>query len=299
MIAAATLLSACDREAGPVEAPLTAAAAAPGGAIRPAVELPDDGEWHMPARDYASTRYSGLDQITTDNVADLELAWTFSTGVLRGHEAAPIVVNNTMYVVTPHPNILYALDLTRGGAIKWKYEPGTARAAKGVACCDVVNRGAAYADGRIFFNTLDVHTVAVDAETGEELWKTKLGDINRGESMTMAPLVVKGKVLVGNSGGEFGVRGWITALDAASGQIAWRGYSTGPDSIVLIGDDFRPFYEADRAPDLGVTTWTPDQWKLGGGAVWGWISYDPELDLIYHGTSNPGVWNPALRPGRS
>jgi len=297
MIAAATLLSACDREAVPVEAPLTAAAAAPGGAIRPAVELPDDGEWHMPARDYASTRYSGLDQITTDNVADLELAWTFSTGVLRGHEAAPIVVNNTMYVVTPHPNILYALDLTRGGALKWKYEPGTARAAKGVACCDVVNRGAAYADGRIFFNTLDVHTVAVDAETGEELWKIKLGDINRGESMTMAPLVVKGKVLVGNSGGEFGVRGWITALDAATGQIAWRGYSTGPDSIVLIGDDFRPFYEADRAPDLGVTTWTPDQWKLGGGAVWGWISYDPELDLIYHGTSNPGVWNPALRPG--
>ncbi|HEX6643864.1 MAG TPA: methanol/ethanol family PQQ-dependent dehydrogenase [Gemmatimonadales bacterium] len=294
---AAVLLSGCERE--PAAGPVTARAvptAAP-GAVVPAVPTPEDGDWRMPARDYASTRYSGLDEITAENVASLELAWTFSTGVLRGHEAAPIVANGTMYVVTPYPNMLYALDLARGGALKWKYEPGPSRAAKGVACCDVVNRGAVYADGRVFFNTLDVHTVAVDAETGRELWKVKLGDINRGESITMAPLAVKGKVLVGNSGGEFGVRGWITALDAATGEIAWRGYSTGPDSLVLIGDDFRPFYEADRAPNLGVTTWTPDQWKVGGGAVWGWISYDPDLDLIYHGTSNPGVWNPALRPG--
>ncbi len=175
----------------------------------------DDGEWRIPAKDYASTRFSGLNQITTANVARLQPAFTFSTGVLRGHEAVPIVAGNrTMYVVTPHPNILYALDLTRDGALKWKYEPGTARAARGVACCDVVNRGAAYAAGRVFFNTLDVHTVAVDAESGKELWKVKLGEINQGESITMAPLVVDDKVYVGNSGGEFGVRGWITALDA-------------------------------------------------------------------------------------
>ena len=267
------------------------------GAITPGVPVEEDGEWRMPAKDFGSTRFSGLDEIRTDNVAQLELAWTFSTGVLRGHEAAPIVANNTMYVVTPHPNILYALDLTRNGALKWKYDPGTSRAARGVACCDVVNRGAVYADGRVFFNTLDMHTVAIDAESGRELWKVKLGEISRGETMTMAPLAAKGKVFVGNSGGEMGVRGWITALDAASGAIAWRGYSTGPDSIVLIGDDFRPFYAEDRAKDLGVTTWSGDQWQLGGGTVWGWISYDPELDLIYHGTGNPGVWNPALRPG--
>jgi lanthanide-dependent methanol dehydrogenase len=104
----------------------------------------------------------------------------------------------------------------------------------------------------------------VDAETGEEVWKTKLGDINRGESMTMAPIVVNGKVLVGNSGGEFGVRGWITALDAGSGEIVWRAYNTGPDEDVLIGERFQPFYEADRGPDLGVTTWPPDQWRIGG-----------------------------------
>jgi len=257
----------------------------------------DDGEWRIPAKDFASTRYSSLNQITAANVGRLQPAFTFSTGVLRGHEAAPIVAGSTMYVVTPHPNILYALDLTRNGAIKWKYEPGTARAARGVACCDVVNRGAAYAEGRVFFNTLDVHTVAVDAESGKELWKVKLGDINQGESITMAPLVVDDKVYVGNSGGEFGVRGWITALDAASGQIVWRAYSTGPDEDVLIGSRFKPFYAADRAPNLGVTTWSGDQWRIGGGAVWGWISYDQSTNAIFYGTSNPGSWNPALRPG--
>ena len=169
--------------------------------------------------------------------------------------------------------------------------------AQGVACCDVVNRGAAYADGRVFFNTLDNHTVAVEAASGRELWKTKLGDINLGETMTMAPLVVKGKVLVGNSGGEFGVRGWLTALDAATGKIAWRAYSTGPDADVLIGPDFKPFYAQDQGQDLGVKTWPPEAWRIGGGTVWGWISYDPELDLIYYGTGNPGPWNPDQRPG--
>jgi lanthanide-dependent methanol dehydrogenase len=152
-------------------------------------------------------------------------------------------------------------------------------------------------DGKIFFNTLDNHTVAVDATSGKEVWKTKLGDINRGETMTMAPLVVKGKVLVGNSGGEMGVRGWMTALDAATGKIAWRAYSTGPDKDVLIGPRFKPFYEKDRGADLGVTTWPPDAWRIGGGAVWGWISYDEELNLIYYGTSNPAPWNPDQRPG--
>jgi PQQ-dependent dehydrogenase (methanol/ethanol family) len=294
-------LAACNREA----APPGERAAQPSGrgevGTRAGAEpmLPpgtDPGEWTIPARDYGSTRFSPLDQITTENAKDLRLAWTFSTGVLRGHEAAPIVAKGTMYVVTPYPNLLYALDVATG-AQKWKYDPGAARASQGVACCDVVNRGAAYEDGRVFFNTLDVHTVAVDAESGKELWKTKLGEINRGESMTMAPLVVNGMVYVGNSGGEFGVRGWITALDAASGKIVWRAYHTGPDEDVLIGPRFKPFYPSHQGKDLGVSTWPPDQWKIGGGAVWGWISYDPEAGAIYYGTSNPGIWNPAMRPG--
>jgi PQQ-dependent dehydrogenase (methanol/ethanol family) len=258
----------------------------------------DDGQWAMPAKNYASTRFSELDEIKADNVADLQVAFTFSTGVLRGHEAAPLVVGDTMYVVTPYPNHVYALDLTRPGAPpKWMYEPEPMAAAQGVACCDFVNRGPAYDQGRIFFNTLDNHTIALDAATGQELWRTQLGDVNRGETMTMAPLVVKGKVLVGNSGGEFGVRGWLTALEAATGEIAWRAWSTGPDSDVLIGPDFKPFYDMDRGKDLGVSSWPPDAWQIGGGTVWGWISYDPDLDLIYYGTANPGPWNPEQRPG--
>src|SRR5205085_2729361 len=194
----------------------------------------DDGQWIRPARDYASTRYSALDQINTNNAKSLKLAFTFSTGMTHGHEAAPLVVNNTMYIVTPFPNNLYALDLTKPGApMKWVYQPSPTPASQGVACCDVVNRGASFDDGKIYYNTLDNQTVAVDAITGREIWKTRVGDINKGESMTMAPLVVKGKVLVGNSGGEFGVRGWLTALDGKTGKIAWRAYTSGPDKDVL------------------------------------------------------------------
>jgi len=252
----------------------------------------------MPARNYASTRYSALSQITSQNVGQLNLAWTFSTGVTRGHEAAPLVVDNTMYIVTPFPNYLYALDLTQPGApAKWTYKPSPALASQGVACCDLVNRGAAYYDGKIYFNSLDATTHAVDAKSGKEVWSTRVGDINKGESTTMAPLVVKGKVLVGNSGGEFGIRGWLTALDAKTGKLAWRAYHTGPDKDVLIGSRFKPFYSHDKGKDLGVSTWPGDAWKIGGGGVWGWISYDPDLDLIYYGTANPGPWNPDVRPG--
>jgi PQQ-dependent dehydrogenase (methanol/ethanol family) len=259
--------------------------------------LAEDGQWWIPAKDYQSTRFSGLTQINTGNVAALRPAWTFSTGVRRGHEAAPLVVGSTMYLVTPFPNQLFALDLARHGELLWSYVPPQLRAAPGVACCDVVNRGAAYADGRVFFNTLDNQTVAVDARTGRELWRTRLGDINHGETMTMAPLVVRDHVLVGNSGGEMGVRGWLTSLDARSGRIQWRAYSTGPDRDVLIGPGFHPFYAGDRRPDLGVRTWPENAWRVGGGTVWGWISYDPELDLVYYGTGNPGPWNPDQRPG--
>jgi lanthanide-dependent methanol dehydrogenase len=258
----------------------------------------DETQWPMSAHDYANQRFSTLDQINKGNVKNLKLAWTFSTGLTRGHEAAPLVVNNTMYVITPWPNLLYALDLTKpGGPLKWKYGPQPSPSSQGVACCDVVNRGGMYWNGRIYYATLDMHVVAVDANTGKEAWKTKLGDINMGESLTMAPVVVKGKVLVGNSGGEFGIRGWLTAVDAATGRIAWRAHHTGPDRDVLIGPKFKPYYAKERGQDLGIKTWPAETWKIGGAGAWGWISYDPELDLIYYGTANPGPWNPEMRPG--
>src|SRR5918993_210335 len=221
----------------------------------------DPAQWTMAAGDYASTRFSRLDEINTTNVSRLKVAWSFSTGAVAGHEAAPLVVGGTMFLITPFPNVVYALDLARPGApVKWKYDPAPLGAAKGVACCDVVNRGVAYWNNSIIFNTLDGRTIAVDAATGVRKWETQLGNINRGETITMAPLVVRDKVLVGNSGGEFGVRGWLTALDASSGKIAWRAYSTGPDKEVLIGPGFRPFYASDKGKDLGVSTWPPEAW---------------------------------------
>jgi len=257
----------------------------------------DDGQWVMATKDYANTRYSELDQINVGNAGNLKLAWTFSTGVFRGQEAAPLVVGDTMYVISPFPNHLYALDLNKGGQLKWKYDPKGEAAAKGEACCDWVNRGGAYADGRIYYNVLDCNTVAVDATTGQEVWKTKIGDINIGETVTMAPLVVRGNVYVGISGGEMGVRGRLTCLDAATGKIKWKAWSTGPDSDCLIGPRFKPFYGSDQGKDLGVKTWPPEHWKIGGGTIWGFLSFDPESNMIFYGTGNPGSWNPDLRPG--
>jgi alcohol dehydrogenase (cytochrome c) len=231
-------------------------------------------------------------------VGALKPVWSYVTGVKRGHEAAPLVVGDMMYVVTPLPNLLIAFDLKQPDAnVKWIYDPHVVPSAEGVACCDVVNRGAVYSNGKIIYNLLDVETVAVDARTGKEIWRTKLGDINHGETITMAPIIAKHKVMVGNAGGEFGVRGWLTALDEDTGKIAWRGYTSGPDTDILIGPNFKPFYEADRGRDLGVSSWPPDAWKTSGGAPWGWVSYDPDLDLIYYGTANPGPWNSEQRPG--
>jgi PQQ-dependent dehydrogenase (methanol/ethanol family) len=259
---------------------------------------PDDGQWTMPAKNFASTRFSSLTELTTDNVKELQPLLSFSLGVNKGQEAAPIVANNTMYVVTAYPNYVYALDLTQPGApLKWKFAPKPVPASQGVACCDVVNRGGSYSKGKYIFATLDGQVIAVDVRSGKPVWRTRLGNINTGESITMAPLVAKGRVYVGNSGGELGVRGWLTALDEDSGKLLWKAFSTGPDSDVLIGAQFKPPYPGEQGKDLGVKSWPGQAWKIGGGGVWGWPNYDAELDSIYYGTANPGPWNADQRPG--
>jgi lanthanide-dependent methanol dehydrogenase len=255
------------------------------------------GEWPIDGRNTALTRYSELNQITAANVAELQSAWSLSTGELHGHEGTPLVVGSTMYIVTPFPGVAYALDLAHSGQVKWEFRPNTDPWAVGVACCDVVTRGWAYGDGKLIYNLLDDRTIAIDGNTGREVWETKLDDVRKGVTMTMAPLVVKDKVIVGNSGGEMGVLGWIAALDIKTGKLLWRAYSTGPDSLVKIGPDFHPFYAKDRGQNLGVTTWPVDAWKHGAGAVWGWVSYDPAQNLIFYGTSNPGPWTQDQRPG--
>ncbi|HTL43362.1 MAG TPA: PQQ-dependent dehydrogenase, methanol/ethanol family [Vicinamibacterales bacterium] len=296
-VAAACLACSGDTPAnGRPEAPQgTVPGAAPGVHTIAALA---NGDWPMPTGDYANLRYSPLSTINTSNVKNLHPVTTMSTGVNRGHEGQPLVINNTMYVVTPYPNNLIAVDLTKpGGAIKWIFEPHPDPRAVGIACCDVVNRGASFANGKIIYSLLDANVVAVDAESGHEAWRTKVGDINYGETMTGAPLVVKNKVIVGNSGGELGVRGYVAALDVDSGKELWRAYNSGPDKDVKIGANFHPFYQKDQGKDLGVSTWRGDQWKLGGGTVWGYMSYDPETNLFFYGSGNPGVWNPDLRPG--
>ena len=264
---------------------------------RPATATRVDGEWAMPAHDYATTRFSPLSQIDAHNAVRLRPRWTFSTGVLGGHEGQPLVVGNTMYVVTPWPNVLYAFDLARAGyPLKWKYRPDVSATAIGTSCCDSVNRGAFFADGKIIYNLLDGHTVAVDAATGREVWKTKIADVGDGETTTMAPLVVRDRVIVGASGGEFGIYGWLKALDLHSGRIVWTAHNLGPDADMLVRPGtFKPPYVSGA--ELGTRSWANSTWKRGGAPVWGWISYDPKLDLIYYGTGNAGPYNPEERRG--
>jgi PQQ-dependent dehydrogenase (methanol/ethanol family) len=268
--------------------------AAPGA---PAAAPEEDGQWRMPSKDYAATRYSGLARITAQNAHALHPLWTFSTGVLGGHEGQPLVVGDTMYVVTPWPNVLYAFDLTKDDyPLRWKYRPDVSPNAIGASCCDVVNRGAFYADGAIVYNLLDGHTVAVDARTGRERWKTQVADVSDGETTTMAPLVVGNRVIVGASGGEFGIYGWVKGLDLASGRIVWTAHNIGPDAGMLVRPgDFKPPYESGA--ELGARSWAHDSWQTGGAPVWGWMSYDPQLDLLYYGTGNPSPYNAEQRVG--
>lgn len=257
----------------------------------------EDGQWTMPGKNHSATRYSGLSEITAANAKALQPVWTFSTGVLAGHEGQPLVVKNTMFVVTPFPNVLYAFDLTQEGyPLKWKYRPEVSPNAVGISCCDVINRGAFYADGKVVYNLLDGHTVAVDAATGREVWKTKIAELGEGETTPMAPFVAGDRVIVGASGGEFGIYGWLKGLDLKSGKVAWTARNVGPDSAMLVKQGtFKPFY--DKGTELGTSTWPKDAWKTGGAPVWGWISYDPDLDLIYYGVGNPAPYNPEQRMG--
>ena len=256
----------------------------------------DPNQWVLQTGDYANTRHSKLKQITADNVNKLQVAWTFSTGVLRGHEGSPLVVGDVMYVHTPFPNIVYALDLNNDGKIIWKYEPKQDPAVIPVMCCDTVNRGLAYADGKVFLHQADTKVVALDAKTGKVAWSVVNGDPKKGETNTATVMPVKDKILVGISGGEFGVQCHVTAYDIATGKQAWRAYSVGPDSELLF-DEKTTALGKPVGKDSSLATWQGDQWKTGGGCTWGWYSYDPQLNLIYYGSGNPSTWNPKQRPG--
>jgi PQQ-dependent dehydrogenase (methanol/ethanol family) len=280
-----------------------AALALPGLALANAdvAKLTKDAKnWAMQAGDFANTRYSELKQINKDSVKNLRVAWTFSTGVLRGHEGGPLVIGNTLYIHSPFPNKVFSIDLETQ-KINWKYEPKQDASVIPVMCCDTVNRGLAYAEGKIFLQQADTNLVALDAKTGKELWKVKNGDPKVGGTNTNAPHVFKDKVITGISGGEFGVRGYLAAYNINDGKLVWKAYSMGPDADMLVDPDkTMAWTDGKMAPigkDSSLKTWQGDQWKIGGGTTWGWFSYDPAENLVYYGTGNPSTWNPVQRPG--
>ena len=257
----------------------------------------DANNWAMWGRTYDGQRYSPLDQINKENVGNLQVAWTFSTGVLRGHEGGPLVIGDTMWVHTPFPNKVFSINLS-DQSINWIYEPKqNAAETVPVMCCDTVYRGLAYADGKIFLQQADTTLVGLDANTGERLWSTVNGDPKKGETNTASPIVIGDKVYTGISGGEFGVRGFLAAYNINDGSLVWKAYSTGPDDEMLVDPENTMSMGKPVGPNSSLKTWKGDQWKIGGGTTWGWYTYDPELNLIYYGTGNPSTWNPVVRPG--
>jgi PQQ-dependent dehydrogenase (methanol/ethanol family) len=259
----------------------------------------DPNQYVLPLGSYSGIRHSTLSQINPRNASKLRVAWTMSTGTLRGQEGQPLVVGNMMYFESSYPNFVYAVDLDNPGQIVWKFAPEQDKFAPSVACCDQVNKGVAYGDGKILISTLDTHVYALDAKTGKVAWSVQNGDPQMGQTMTIAPLVVHDKVIVGISGGEYGVRGHITAYDLKSGKMVWRANSVGPDSEILF-DPAKTIDGATQQPvgkDSSLKTWNGEDWKLGGGTTWGWYTYDPQLNLLFYGSGNPGTWNPTQRPG--
>ncbi|NOT14905.1 MAG: PQQ-dependent dehydrogenase, methanol/ethanol family [Methylotenera sp.] len=293
--------------------------------------MANPNNWAYPRGQYNNQGYSELNQINTSNVKNLKLAWTFSTGVNRGHEGAPLVIDGVMYLHTAFPNNVYALDLNNDQKILWSYFPKQEPSTQAVMCCDNVNRGLGFGDGKIYLQQNNGILVALDAKTGTVAWQVQVNDPKTGATNTNAPQVIKDKVLTGCAGGEFGVRCFMAAYYLKDGALAWKAYSTGSDADVLIGSDFNqanPQYSALSVyqdvnggnkqggsftplpneqlkigeKDLGIRTWLKPQqekdgWQNGGGAVTGYFSFDPKTNLVYYGTGNPGVWNPDVRPG--
>lgn len=265
----------------------------------------DPNYWVMPSGNFAGWRYSELNQINNQNAHELQAAWTFSTGVLRGHEGGPLVLptsatgleGDTLYIHAAFPNNVFAIDLDTL-EIVWEYVPvQDYDETVPVMCCDTVNRGLAYGDGKIFLQQADTVLVALNAASGEKVWSVKNGDPKKGQTNTNAPHVMKDKVFTGISGAEFGVRCWMNAYDIKDGSLVWRAYSMGPDEDILFDPEKTTELGKPVGKDSSLKTWKGDQWKIGGGSTWGWWPYDPDLNLMYYGSGNPSTWNPTVRPG--
>jgi len=259
----------------------------------------DPGTVVMPNITYNGWNFSKLDEINRDNVKDLTMAWSLQLGITDEFEAPPLIIGDTMYLVTPEPNRVLALDLNNQGEIKWEFRPDfppdKVKATLDVACCGSQTRGLNYAEGKIFMQTLSGQVIGLNAETGEKLWETKAADQIYGETMTGNGIIIRNLYIVGVAGGEFGARGAVTAFDINTGNIQWKYYNMGPNNEVGIGPRFKPFYADDKVPNPALDSWKGDSWKRGGGTVWGYFTFDPELNMFYYSTGNCGPWNPDYR----
>lgn len=289
--------------------------------VQQLIASPDN--WAVWGGNYQGTRYSTLDQINLTNVKNLVPVWMMSTSTLGGHEGGPLVVGDTIYLHTGFPHKVYAID-QNDQTIQWTYdyvpdEGIDVQQVLSVMCCGAVNRGLAYADNKVFLAQADGTVVAIRTKSdvlangepvrlpngkidrnrlaGTIVWKIKNADPKQGATQTSAPIVVKDKLIVGMSGGDFGVRGYVSAYFIKDGSLAWKAYSMGPDDDMLIDPEKTTFMLKAVGKHSSLKSWKGDQWKTGGGTTWGWYSYDPELNLIYYGTGNPGTWNPVQRPG--
>jgi len=233
--------------------------------------------WPVYGGDSGNTRFSTLKKVNTGNVSRLQVAWALQLGTVRSQESTPLVIGDTLFVTSSYgPKNVFAVD-AKTGVVKWRYSPEVPKDIEQYACCDVVNRGAAYANGKVFVGRLDAHIVALDAKTGKEAWKTQIIDPTGGSVITSPPTLAKNLVITGYAGGEYGVRGSIVALDQASGKEVWRTYTVpGPG-------------------EPGNDSWKGDSWKFGGGVAWNVGSYDPQLNLVYYGTSNAAPFGGAVR----
>ena len=266
----------------------------------------DPNQWGAPAGNLNQTRYSTLKDINVSNVKDLQMTWAQSSGTLRGHEGQPLVIENVggkpmMFMESGWPNIVQALDLSDPDHPMqvWNYTKTSGRDESAVprACCDTVNRGMSFADGKLVFGTLDGYVIALDAVTGKEIWVVKHAFPEHGETITPAPIIANEKVIIGFGGDEFAARGRVTAYNLADGKKVWECHSTGSDKDVCLTPNTNkkhPEY-GKFGKDLGISTYPGDEWKRGGGAAWGWYAYDPALHMVYYGTGNPGLWAPQYR----
>jgi PQQ-dependent dehydrogenase (methanol/ethanol family) len=282
----------------------------------------DPNYWAFPGGDYWNNRHSKLSQINNKNAGKLQVAWTFSTGVLRGHEGGPLVLPGSatgldgdhLFIHSAFPNNVFAVSLDTL-SISWMYQPQQDfDETVPVMCCDTVNRGLGYGDGKIYLQQADTVLVALKASDGSVVWSTKNGDPKKGETNTNAPHPIKDKVITGISGAEFGVRCWLAAYNASDGSLAWKAYSMGPDSDILF-DANTTSLGKKVGKDSSLKTWCSnkdwkapvrgpnsckglsDAWKTGGGSTWGWWPADFKENLVYYGNGNPSTWNPVVRPG--